>query len=808
MIFINRNKIEKPAYFSSQEHEIAEAELLKFYNLPKKERSQKHFTSYRMPQVIREALHVLFNDKCAYCESKVELFKEVSGKINLLQKASTQKISSETISIANHFRPRNNARGFEKEDASVDHYWWLMYEWNNLYLSCSKCRTNKSNWFPIEGQRTKLLSDYKTILKQEKSLLLDPCNDHIENLNFEYDFKTGVINGVTKKGKVTIEILGLNRKNLVSARYKAIQEEASYFKDQPKKRSLRIFKREINSLFKKDKKEIKFKREVKFKSEVIHRWEEIINGSSALDFLGIRRAYLRWNAILDLTLKADLNSIDSKREIPISLPPQGTERDLIEISNLEQKDADITVNDDIVDLVIDIPEVEDLVVKKPDIKQTKDTIDEEIFNIRSLLKNVHIEKIELKNYKCFDYLEIKIPEVEVKFDKEEEPQEPWLVFLGENGVGKSSLIKAVAIALMGQDYLNTLKLDPKKVLKHGSQSGYIKVYGTKRDEIYEVTFNSEKLTSNITESVCYLLGYGSTRLLPKGNLEPEADSNYVKTKNLFDYSVSLSDAKQWLLDIPEDQFDNVASSIKELLLLNNEDIIQIDNNKTLYINYAEGNNRTDIEELSDGYRSIFALTVDIMKTLSLGNLTFKEAEAVVLLDEIGTHLHPRWKMEVVNRLRKTFPRIQFIVTTHEPLCLKGLKKNEVIVLKKNEEREIISITDLPNPSDFRVDQLLTSEYFGLNSTLDFQTEEKFKRYYSLLAKEDRSPEEEENIIKLSQELPNKIGNDIRDELVYHVIDELLAKQIKEQGFKLANDDIKEEAVKRVKEIWDFIDNND
>ena len=129
-------------------------------------------------------------------------------------------------------------------------------------------------------------------------------------------------------------------------------------------------------------------------------------------------------------------------------------------------------------------------------------------------------------------------------------------------------------------------------------------------------------------------------------------------------------------------------------------------------------------------------------------------------------------------------------------------------MKRNDEGKVISINDLPNPSEFRVDQLLTSEYFGLNSTLDFETEKKFKEYYALLAKENKTPDDEEAIVKFSQELPNKIGNDIRDELVYHVIDELLAKQIKNKGFKLVDDNIKLEAVNRAKEIWDFIDNND
>jgi hypothetical protein len=105
-----------------------------------------------------------------------------------------------------------------------------------------------------------------------------------------------------------------------------------------------------------------------------------------------------------------------------------------------------------------------------------------------------------------------------------------------------------------------------------------------------------------------------------------------------------------------------------------------------------------------------------------------------LIDEIGSHLHPRWQMRVIQGLRQTFPRVQFIVTTHYPLCLRGLFNRELVVLQRTPHNKVLAVDrDLPPIEGMRVDQLLTSEYFGLNSTIDPDLESQFSEYYQLLA---------------------------------------------------------------------------
>jgi hypothetical protein len=110
------------------------------------------------------------------------------------------------------------------------------------------------------------------------------------------------------------------------------------------------------------------------------------------------------------------------------------------------------------------------------------------------------------------------------------------------------------------------------------------------------------------------------------------------------------------------------------------------------------------------------------------------AEGIVLLDELGSHLHPRWKMRLTKVLRRAFPRLQFIVTTHDPLCLRGLRNGETVTIEKTARGRVFARTDLPPIEGMRVDQILLSEYFGLRSAMDPDVEAQFDRMYRLKAK--------------------------------------------------------------------------
>lgn len=88
-------------------------------------------------------------------------------------------------------------------------------------------------------------------------------------------------------------------------------------------------------------------------------------------------------------------------------------------------------------------------------------------------------------------------------------------------------------------------------------------------------------------------------------------------------------------------------------------------------------------QLSDGERSFVAVLGDLVRRLAVANPDLENplrGAGVVLIDELELHLHPQWQREVVEKLRTTFPNIQFIVTTHSPFIVQTLRADELILL--------------------------------------------------------------------------------------------------------------------------------
>jgi len=92
----------------------------------------------------------------------------------------------------------------------------------------------------------------------------------------------------------------------------------------------------------------------------------------------------------------------------------------------------------------------------------------------------------------------------------------------------------------------------------------------------------------------------------------------------------------------------------------------------------------DVRQLSDGERGTLALVLDLARRLSQARPDLidpvKQGEAVVLIDELDLHLHPKWQRTIVERLTKTFPRCQFIVTTHSPQIVAAVEPEQVVLL--------------------------------------------------------------------------------------------------------------------------------
>jgi predicted ATP-binding protein involved in virulence len=93
---------------------------------------------------------------------------------------------------------------------------------------------------------------------------------------------------------------------------------------------------------------------------------------------------------------------------------------------------------------------------------------------------------------------------------------------------------------------------------------------------------------------------------------------------------------------------------------------------------------TPFEHLSDGQRTILGLFCDIARRAAIlnphmGENICKETKGVILIDELDLHLHPKWQRVIIEKLRNTFPNIQFICTTHSPFLIQSLRKSDEII---------------------------------------------------------------------------------------------------------------------------------
>ena len=110
--------------------------------------------------------------------------------------------------------------------------------------------------------------------------------------------------------------------------------------------------------------------------------------------------------------------------------------------------------------------------------------------------------------------------------------------------------------------------------------------------------------------------------------------------------------------------------------------------KSSHLMINQGKIELDVGQLSDGERGVLALVLDLARRLSQANPSLEdplsEGHAVVLIDELDLHLHPKWQRQIVHNLTTTFPRCQFIATTHSPQVVASVEPDQVLLLASNE----------------------------------------------------------------------------------------------------------------------------
>jgi hypothetical protein len=158
--------------------------------------------------------------------------------------------------------------------------------------------------------------------------------------------------------------------------------------------------------------------------------------------------------------------------------------------------------------------------------------------------------------------------------------------------------------------------------------------------------------------------------------------------------------------------------------------------------------------LSQGYQSLIAWLADLVGQILLEAGEPVEAadmEGLVLVDEIDVHLHPTWQVRLIPALKKVFPRLQFIATTHSPMVLPSLAADEVYLLTQDADGNVKAAPSTRSPALLTGTELYDA-FFEIRKLYPDALGDKLHRYGYLATDPTRSAEDDAKMRALRGEL--------------------------------------------------------
>ena len=347
-----------------------------------------------------------------------------------------------------------------------------------------------------------------------------------------------------------------------------------------------------------------------------------------------------------------------------------------------------------------------------------------------------IESFSIQNYKCIKDLAVDCRGADGEIRQ-------WTVLLGENNTGKTNVLRALSYLVVSKLDFRTEIGEEREVIEEyttfiarGYEGPFRK--GEPKQYVKSILSNGEHWNSDSrikcakgTVSYLNLFPYGVNRVPARAVLsERETFPCYT----LFSSDARLSDFQEWLLQLDYSQKSGSEKSQKRLEKMH--DLVRSDlfpgvtdfsfkkdgDNEHVVVVFSAGKDGdVRFEELGFGYQTTLTWLADFCKRMFE---LYPDAEnplheeAVVLVDEIDLHLHPKWQRDIVPTLSKIFPKVQFIVTTHSPHVLQSMADVNLYVLKRREEDGEVAFKRCAR-SDFRgwtVEDIL-SETMGLGEKI-------------------------------------------------------------------------------------------
>lgn len=414
-----------------------------------------------------------------------------------------------------------------------------------------------------------------------------------------------------------------------------------------------------------------------------------------------------------------------------------------------------------------------------------------------------IKRLQLTNIGPFDSLELDL-------------RRQWTVLLGNNGVGKSNILKAIALAFCGKQAWR----QADKMIKSGHDEATI-VLEMADGERYHTTIRRSDVEPEIVSRPArpidtkpwLAIGFPPLRSVGEGRPSgvqlptPEELGRQARpqTSDLLpilssDPDPRIDGLKQWIVNLDyqatkggdtrmQDLFDDF-STVVDKLTENVSLRLNPVNPQTYQITVHTDDGDIPLELISQGSQSVIGWTGILLERLYelFGDEGKpREQPALVLVDELDAHMHPEWQQLIVSNLKELFPKAQFIVSTHSPLIVTGLERDEVLALSREREDDDdrSRIVIRRSKHDFRgwdADQILTGYLFDLDSTVDPSLYNDSERYTELAAKDERTPEEEKEMAQKAERLKIRLPTPKERErarLAFEMIEKALDQQLAE-----------------------------
>ena len=343
---------------------------------------------------------------------------------------------------------------------------------------------------------------------------------------------------------------------------------------------------------------------------------------------------------------------------------------------------------------------------------------------------MYLKQVIIKNLKVFEELDWNLSDKQAKSGG-------WHVVIGDNSSGKSTFLRAIAIAVCGPHEIQGLREDWSRWIRHGSSESEIRLR-IHRDDVWDDGAGQGQCLQNyypgcgleFTQTVdnqiriesasftkhpsnlhvwnrkkgWFCASYGPFRRFAGG--DPEQSKLFyshpylARHLTVFGENVALTEALEWLSQLRFDELDGDAKAGRLLVnvrrFVNQSGFLphgvrfeKVSSKEVVFLD-PEGH-AMNVSLLSDGFRSILSFTFELIRQLYHSYQTpdifldkeksiFIKSPGVVLIDEIDAHLHPTWQRQIGQWLTTYFPKIQFIVTTHSPLICQAAEKGSIFRL--------------------------------------------------------------------------------------------------------------------------------